>query len=55
VVEKRVMVELKAMERLLPVHEAQLIIWMQWSAIHTGLLLNFNTTSLKRGVKRMVR
>ena len=43
VVENRLILELKATERLLPVHEAQVLTCMRLSGVRTGLLLNFNT------------
>jgi len=46
--------ELKAVERLLPIHEAQLLTYMKLSGHRVGLLLNFNTAVLKDGMKRMV-
>ena len=55
VVEKQVIVELKTVERLLPIHEAQLLAYLKLSGLHTGLLLNFNAAVLKHGIKRMVR
>jgi GxxExxY protein len=54
VVEEAVIVELKTVERLLPVHEAQLLTYLRLSGLHVGLLLNFNTPVLKSGLKRMV-
>ena len=53
-VEKKVIVELKSIESIAPVHEAQLLTYMRWSHINTGLLINFNVTSLKNGIKRFV-
>jgi len=47
-------VELKAVNKLLPIHEAQLLTYMKLSGIGTGLLINFNTRLLKHGIKRMV-
>ena len=54
VVEKKVIVELKCVEKILPIHEAQLLTYMRLSGIHTGLILNFFTPLLKDGIKRMV-
>jgi GxxExxY protein len=54
VVEGRLVVELKAVERLLPVHEAQLLTYLKLGGFRTGLLLNFNAPVLKDGIKRMV-
>lgn len=46
--------ELKAVEKILPVHEAQLITYLRLSKTHVGLLINFNVPVLKDGLKRMV-
>ena len=54
VVEGRLILELKTMERLLPIHEAQLLTYLRLAGIHTGLLLNFNVPVLRDGIKRMV-
>ena len=54
VVERRVVLELKAVEKLLPVHEAQLLTYMKQLRIRTGLLINFNTHILTRGIRRRV-
>jgi GxxExxY protein len=53
-VENSVILELKTVERLLPVHEAQLLTYLKLSGIHTGLLLNFNAAVLKDGLRRLV-
>ncbi|MBK8743802.1 MAG: GxxExxY protein [Propionivibrio sp.] len=53
VVEDRVVVELKAVERLLPLHEAQLLTYLRLGRYTTGLLLNFNVPVLKDGIRRM--
>jgi GxxExxY protein len=53
VVDDAVVVEIKAVERLLPVHEAQLLTYLRLSGIATGLLLNFNVPVLKDGIRRM--
>ena len=50
----RLVVELKSVNRLLPIHEAQLLTYLRLSKTHTGLLINFNVRLLKDGVKRMV-
>ena len=52
VVEDRVVIELKSVETLLPIHTAQLLTYMKLSKIKYGLLINFNVKSLKEGIKR---
>jgi GxxExxY protein len=54
VVENRLILELKATERLLPIHEAQVLTYMRLSSRSTGLLLNFNTPVLKDGIRRLM-
>jgi GxxExxY protein len=54
VVDNLLVVELKTVEKILPIHEAQLLTYLRLSGIRTGLLLNFNTAVLKDGIKRMV-
>jgi GxxExxY protein len=54
VVGGQLVVELKTVEKILPIHEAQLLTYLRLSGIRTGLLLNFNTAVLKNGIKRMV-
>ena len=51
-VEDAVIVELKAVERLLPIHEAQLLSYLKLSGRKVGLLINFNVEHLKNGIKR---
>ena len=53
-VERRVIFELKAVEKLLPVHEAQLLTYMRLCQVRFGLLINFNVPVLKDGLKRLV-
>ena len=53
-VEDQLVVELKAIDELLPIHEAQLLTYLRLSGHHTGLLLNFNVRLLKDGIKRRV-
>ncbi len=54
-VEGRLIVEIKAVERLHPVHEAQLITYLKLTGCPAGLLLNFNATSLTAGLRRLDR
>ena len=54
VVEDRLILELKAIERLMPIHEAQVLTYMRLSGMPTGLLLNFNTPVLKDGIRRLM-
>jgi GxxExxY protein len=53
-VENEIIVELKSIEALAPVHEAQILTYMRFAGIKTGLLINFNVTVLKYGLKRFV-
>ena len=53
-VERRVIFELKAVEKLLPVHEAQLLTYMRLCQVRFGFLINFNVPVLKDGLKRLV-
>ncbi|HKE02442.1 MAG TPA: GxxExxY protein [Blastocatellia bacterium] len=53
-VEDAVIVELKAVERLTPLNEAQLISYLKLSGRKLGLLINFNVEHLKNGIKRIV-
>jgi GxxExxY protein len=52
IVADRVILELKAIEKLLPVHEAQLITYMKLASCSVGLLINFNVPVLKEGIVR---
>ncbi|MGA2232208.1 MAG: GxxExxY protein [Tepidisphaeraceae bacterium] len=53
-VEDCVIVELKSIESLLPIHEAQLLTYLKLSGEKVGLLMNFNVTHLKDGIKRKI-
>lgn len=55
VVEKRVILEIKAVEHLLPVHEAQLLTYLRLSRKEVGLLMNFNVPVMKDGITRRVK
>lgn len=53
VVEGQVVVELKAIDSLLPIHEAQILTYLKLSNCRLGLLINFNVPLLKQGIKRL--
>jgi GxxExxY protein len=53
-IEDMLVAELKTVERILPVHEAQLLTYLRLSGRTTGLLLNFHVPVLKDGIKRLV-
>jgi len=55
VVGDRVLLELKSVEMLLPVHEAQVLTYLKHSGLRVGLLMNFNVRRLVDGVRRFVR
>ncbi len=54
IVSDEVLLELKSIEKILPLHEAQLLTYLRLSRCRIGLLLNFNTVSLKHGIRRRV-
>jgi GxxExxY protein len=54
VVEHAVIVELKAVERVLPLHRAQLLSYLRLSQLPVGLLLNFNVVHMRYGIHRMI-
>ncbi|MEY3402052.1 MAG: hypothetical protein RLZZ86_1667 [Cyanobacteriota bacterium] len=49
-----IIVELKAVEKLSPIHEAQVISYLKMTNCPLGLLINFNVTMLKEGIKRII-
>lgn len=53
-VEGQIIVELKAVEELIPVHEAQILTYLKLSEKRIGLLLNFNVPVLKDGIQRII-
>ena len=53
-VENEIIIELKSVEGLLPIHEAQLLTYLKLSGMKVGLLINFNVVLLKDGIKRRV-
>lgn len=54
IIEDCVLVELKSVEKLLPLHDAQILTYLKLSQIKLGLLLNFNTKLLKHGIRRLI-
>ena len=49
-----VIVEIKSVEALAPIHEAQLLTYLKLTGIKVGLLINFNVVVLKEGIRRLV-
>ena len=54
VVENSILLELKSIEELGPIHDAQLLTYLKLSRLKIGLLINFNVPLMKDGIKRMV-
>jgi GxxExxY protein len=54
VVENAIILELKAVEALAPIHDAQLLTYLKLSGLKLGLLLNFNVPYMRNGIKRIV-
>jgi GxxExxY protein len=50
----QVIVELKCVEALLPIHEAQILSYLKLTGLKVGLLINFKVPVLKQGLKRLV-
>ncbi len=53
-IDNKLIIELKCTDKLLPIHEAQIMTYMKLSEIKIGLLINFNVMMLKNGIKRFV-
>jgi GxxExxY protein len=53
-VDGRLVVEIKSVEQLHPVHEAQVVSYMRVTGVRAGLLVNFNVPLLKQGIRRIV-
>ena len=53
-VDGKVIVEVKVVDNIAPVHEAQVLSYMRFSGCQIGLLLNFNVTLLKHGIRRFI-
>jgi len=54
IVERSVLLELKSVEHLLPVHEAQTLTYLRLSGCEVALLMNFNSVMLKNGLRRFI-
>jgi len=54
VVQNELIIEIKALDRILPVHEAQMLTYLRLSGLRAGLLMNFNNVVLKDGLKRFL-
>jgi GxxExxY protein len=54
VVERQIIIEIKAVESLLPVHQAQVLTYLKLSGLHLAFLINFNVPLIKQGIKRVV-
>ncbi len=54
IVEGKVIVEVKSLETVLPVHKKQLTTYLKLTGLHLGLLINFNVVLLKNGITRLV-
>ena len=53
-VNNQVLIELKSVRKLEPIHEAQLLTYLKLMKVRRGLLLNFNVPALRQGIKRML-
>lgn len=54
IVDNELIIELKSVESILPVHHAQILTYMNLAKISKGLLINFNVATLRDGIKRFV-
>ncbi len=54
VVEQKVVVEIKAVEKLMPVYTAQVLTYLKLSGLKLGLLINFNVPVIRDGIKRLI-
>ncbi len=54
VVENSLIIEIKSIEHILPVHEAQMVTYLRLSGCRIGLLMNFNNVLLKNGLRRFI-
>ena len=54
VVDNKIVIELKSIEKILPIHEAQLLTYLRLSRLRVGLLINFNVRMLRHGIIRRI-
>jgi GxxExxY protein len=54
VAERELVIEIKSVERLIPIHDAQMLTYLRLSGYKLGLLMNFNSSTLKDGLRRIV-
>jgi GxxExxY protein len=54
IVENEVILKIKSIDKILPVHESQILTYLRASGCHIGLILNFNTALMKNGIRRFV-
>ena len=54
VVDNKILLELKSVDRLLPIHKAQVLTYLKLSGLKLGMLINFNVTLLRRGIRRII-
>lgn len=54
-VEKSIILELKSVEKLLPIHHSQLLTYLKLTNLRLGLLINFNVAMFKQGIVRIIR
>ena len=54
IIEESIILELKAVEKLLPIHEAQLLTYLKLTGIRVGLLINFNSSVIRNSIVRRV-
>ena len=53
-VENRLILEIKSVDKLLPIHEGQIVTYMKLAKVSVGLLINFNVELFKQGIRRFV-
>ena len=54
-VDERLVVEIKAVDGIAPIHVAQVLSYLKATSLRLGLLITFNVTTLRRGIKRVIR